>query len=220
MATPPPAKKQKVAKLYSAFFRKFLGSPDKVHATSSKNFKYYWVTEVESDGDWHLIALRANEIRDHHAEILQIAAKLRHAVLFRECIVWLVSDWINAERYIGRIKDRKLQKIAQNAFNTIAVKVSRAQHAMMAEIRQSPEGGSQAMQCLKDVKDKVHDERFNVWIVSLPGVLNCVKTEGFLPPTFRDLLDCTPGTDTLSNRFLCAVVDDEDLPWDITEEDW
>jgi hypothetical protein len=173
------------------------------------------------------------QIRDHHAEILQIAAKLRHAVLFRECIVWLVSDWINAERYIGRIKDRKLQKIAQNAFNTIAVKVSRAQHAMMAEIRQSPEGGSQAVQCLKDVKDKVHDERFNVWIVSLPGVLNCVKTEGFLPPTFRDLLgelmknravlvrtDCTPGTDTLSNRFLCAVVDDEDLPWDIAEEDW
>jgi hypothetical protein len=173
------------------------------------------------------------QIRDHHAEILQIAAKLRHAVLFRECIVWLVSDWINAERYIGRIKDRKLQKIAQNAFNKIAVKVSRAQHAMMAEIRQSPEGGSQAVQCLKDVKDRVHDERFNVWIVSLPGVLNCVKTEGFLPPTFRDLLgelmknrsvlvrtDCTPGTDTLSNRFLCAVVDDEDLPWDITEEDW
>jgi hypothetical protein len=173
------------------------------------------------------------QIRDHHAEILQIAAKLRHAVLFRECMVWLVSDWINAERYIGRIKDRKLQKIAQNAFNTIAVKVSRAQHAMMAEIRQSPEGGSQAVQCLKDVKDRVHDERFNFWIVSLPGVLNCVKTEGFLPPTFRDLLgelmknrsvlvrtDCTPGTDTLSNRFLCAVVDDEDLPWDITEEDW
>ncbi len=89
------------------------------------------------------------------------------------------------------------------------------------------------MQCLKDVKDRVHDERFNVWIVSLPGVLNCVKTEGFLPPTSRDLLgelmenrsvlvrtDCTPGTDTLSNRFLCAVVDDDNLPWDIMEEDW
>jgi hypothetical protein len=85
MATPPPAKKQKVAKvkapvvfkqaglgspdtclvvfeqefhvhstilkLYSAFFRKFLDSPDKAHATSTKNFKYFWVTEVENDGD-------------------------------------------------------------------------------------------------------------------------------------------------------------------------
>jgi hypothetical protein len=99
MATPPPAKKQNVAKvkapvvfkqaglgspdtclvvfeqefhvhstilkLYSAFFRKFLDSPDKAHATSTKNFKYFWVTEVENDGDWHLVALRANEVSFH-----------------------------------------------------------------------------------------------------------------------------------------------------------
>lgn len=28
------------------------------------------------------------------------------------------------------------------------------------------------------------------------------------------------GKDDLEDQFLCAEVDDEDLPWDITENDW
>jgi len=56
-----------VLKLHSAFFRKFLDSPDKVNATTTKNFKYYWVTKVDEDGDWQLITLRASEVRSHES---------------------------------------------------------------------------------------------------------------------------------------------------------
>ena len=49
-------------KLYSAFFRKFLDSPDKLNATNTKGFKYYWVTNIEEDGNWHLVAYRSDQV--------------------------------------------------------------------------------------------------------------------------------------------------------------
>ncbi|TVY80280.1 hypothetical protein LSUE1_G007023 [Lachnellula suecica] len=59
-------------KLHSAFFRKFLDSPDKAPAVDQvvnrsvaapasitpTRFKYEWITEIEAEGTWHLIAAR------------------------------------------------------------------------------------------------------------------------------------------------------------------
>jgi BTB/POZ domain len=47
-------------KIHSAFFRKFMDSPDKVNSTTMQDFKYYWVAETEEDGEWHLVALYDN----------------------------------------------------------------------------------------------------------------------------------------------------------------
>jgi hypothetical protein len=45
-----------ILKLYSAFFRKFMDSPDKVKlTTTATEFKYNWVSKVEKDDDWHLV---------------------------------------------------------------------------------------------------------------------------------------------------------------------
>jgi len=49
-----------VLKFYSPFFRAFLDAPDKVNASSVNGFKYYWVTKVEEDGGWYLVAAAAN----------------------------------------------------------------------------------------------------------------------------------------------------------------
>lgn len=60
-----------ILKLYSTFFLKFLDSPDKqlnhdvvcpslangrIFTVVPSTFKYEWVTEVEDDGGWHLVA--------------------------------------------------------------------------------------------------------------------------------------------------------------------
>jgi len=174
------------------------------------------------------------QIQDHHFDILPLAAKLRHAVLFRECLFWLVSDWTRANGNVAKIKGRKLQKIAQNAFNAVAAKVSRVQHRMMAEIWQSPEKSSRAVQSIKHVKTTVYDARSSSKVVCLPSILASVRSDGLAwPANCRELVgdllrnhsvlvhtDCIPGTGEMSNRLLCAVVDDEDLPWDVKEEDW
>ncbi|THV46569.1 hypothetical protein BGAL_0376g00170 [Botrytis galanthina] len=44
-----------VLKLHSAFFRKFLDSPDKKPAEPSAEFRYEWVSEIEEDGEWHMV---------------------------------------------------------------------------------------------------------------------------------------------------------------------
>ncbi|TEY31293.1 hypothetical protein BOTCAL_0804g00010 [Botryotinia calthae] len=44
-----------ILKIHSAFFRKFLDSPDKKPAEPSAEFRYEWVSEIEEDGDWHLV---------------------------------------------------------------------------------------------------------------------------------------------------------------------
>jgi hypothetical protein len=45
-------------KMYSAFFRKFLDSPDKEQTTNGVTgaFQYEWVTKVDEDGDWHFVS--------------------------------------------------------------------------------------------------------------------------------------------------------------------
>ncbi|TVY47964.1 hypothetical protein LOCC1_G002625, partial [Lachnellula occidentalis] len=42
-------------KLHSAFFRKFLDSPEKEIDTTSSGFRYEWVTKEDKDGTWSLV---------------------------------------------------------------------------------------------------------------------------------------------------------------------
>jgi hypothetical protein len=47
-----------ILKMHSAFFFKFLDSPDKDHSrpTPAGGFKYEWITKVDDDGTWGLVA--------------------------------------------------------------------------------------------------------------------------------------------------------------------
>src|ERR1039458_7906597 len=54
-----------VLKLHSEFFRTFLDSPDKAIAparTDMMGFRYEWITKVDDDGSWHLVALQKNQV--------------------------------------------------------------------------------------------------------------------------------------------------------------
>ncbi|KAF7958336.1 hypothetical protein EAE96_001887 [Botrytis aclada] len=44
-----------VLKLYTSFFRTFLDSPDKKSAEPSAEFRYEWISEIEGDGEWHMV---------------------------------------------------------------------------------------------------------------------------------------------------------------------
>jgi hypothetical protein len=54
-----------VLKMHSAFFFKFLDSPDKASpATVAPGvFKYEWVTKIDEDGSWSLVDARFIEVR-------------------------------------------------------------------------------------------------------------------------------------------------------------
>ncbi|KAF5872092.1 uncharacterized protein Bfra_009121 [Botrytis fragariae] len=50
-----------ILKLYSAYFRKFMDSPDKESAPPSAMWKYDWTGKVEQDGSWYVVDRRGQE---------------------------------------------------------------------------------------------------------------------------------------------------------------
>ncbi|KAF7943896.1 uncharacterized protein EAE97_005966 [Botrytis byssoidea] len=50
-----------ILKLYSAYFRKFMDSPDKESASPSAMWKYEWTAKVEEDGSWYVVDRRGQE---------------------------------------------------------------------------------------------------------------------------------------------------------------
>ncbi|TEY34313.1 hypothetical protein BOTCAL_0638g00040 [Botryotinia calthae] len=50
-----------ILKLYSAYFRRFMDSPDKVPAPSGAKWKYDWIGEAEEDGSWYVVDKRGQE---------------------------------------------------------------------------------------------------------------------------------------------------------------
>jgi hypothetical protein len=54
-----------VLKMHSAFFFKFLDSPDKTPpaTVAPGTFKYEWVTKIDEDGSWSLVDARSIEVR-------------------------------------------------------------------------------------------------------------------------------------------------------------
>ncbi|KAF7919804.1 hypothetical protein BELL_0052g00040 [Botrytis elliptica] len=52
-----------ILKLYSAYFRKFMDSPDKEPAPSSAAWKYDWTAKVEEDGSWYVVESKGQEFK-------------------------------------------------------------------------------------------------------------------------------------------------------------
>jgi hypothetical protein len=83
------------------------------------------------------------QIRNYSLIILPIAAKLCNALLFRECMLWLVSKWPNPE--IDEVEVLKLWKIVLNVSNTIGAKVCQVQHEILSQVGQSPKSVSEVV---------------------------------------------------------------------------
>jgi hypothetical protein len=63
-----------ILQLHSAFYFKFLDSPDKQLSTASSTgaSMYQWVTEIDSDGSWALVALSNKSVSNNCSEVLDI----------------------------------------------------------------------------------------------------------------------------------------------------
>jgi hypothetical protein len=74
-------------------------------------------------------------IRRYPREILIAAAELRHSVLFREALIFILNPWENPE-YL-RLEDPKLKKVAHIAYNALGAKVAKAHGETFITLRKS-----------------------------------------------------------------------------------
>jgi hypothetical protein len=162
------------------------------------------------------------------SKVLNAAIKLRHPDLFRECIVFLAGEW-DTEPVLSRY-DERIRKLITAARNRIGYNIAQAEKQILRLTAQSNHLQTEInkvklISCLsfpeyyRNLKDgqgtydtcNYGDEREEVEDILDTVLENNLKFGGS---------KCLSGKEPFENYFLCATVDDDDLPWDRSQNDW
>jgi hypothetical protein len=183
------------------------------------------------------------QIKTDPCAVFEAAAKLRHKVLFREALVWVVADWKSpAFKDEGALNSR-LRQIARCAYGEIAIMVSRSTSKIFDAFLAV--GCTEWLESFsKGVIDPQEEEYWNrneLYLsqrpaLSLPKFFRNIDYGDDLPddgstdPLYLSellwnnlvlgLAGRVAGMGDEEDCFLCAKIDDEDLPWDPEEHDW
>jgi hypothetical protein len=183
-----------------------------------------------------------NSIHSKPCAIFEAAAKLRHKVLFRDALIWVVGNW--TQQQIAELSDRRLRHVAQNVYGEISTMVSRATSKIIYVGLLARHPSSWLASVRHGIRSLNDEEQWDATALDL-----CDRPQLNLPKFFRNLADTDDSpedfevdhlclTDLLMNRlalggkwliagkisvegyFLCAAIEDEDLPWNPKETDW
>jgi hypothetical protein len=172
--------------------------------------------------------------------LLEAATKLRNPLLFRECLVWVVSPWLDREDLSEEITDPELEKIVFNVYNQIRTKVAEAQEAIQELV------GASLATAAAHQRGPQQIEKLRGWIeeatltsysrvtgrILLPHYFHMLYKKGLgsdiangaLSAVFANNLvfssQLEAGNGFYKEQFFCAEIADEDLPWDIDEQEW
>jgi hypothetical protein len=185
------------------------------------------------------------QINTDPCAVFEAAAKLRHKVLFREALVWVVADWKFPAFKEGELSNPRLRQVARCAYGEIATMVSRSTSKILDAFL--------AVGCTDFlvsfgmvVIDSQEEEHWNADLLylsdrsplSLPKFFRNIANNEFVPYETSIDPDSLYLSDLLRNNlvldqagrvagegdekdcFLCAKIEDEDLPWDPEEHDW
>jgi hypothetical protein len=176
--------------------------------------------------------------------VFEAAAKLRHKVLFREALVWVVADWRDpAFREKGGLSNPRLRQVARCVYGEIATMVSRSTSKILDGFLTPGCTGWLASfgKGVIDPQSEEHWDGEHKYLtdrlpLNLPKffrniVNNDITIDGMTldPLCLSDLLrnnlvldqaGRVAGLGDEKDCFLCAEIEDEDLPWDPEEHDW
>lgn len=162
---------------------------------------------------------------------IDIAYKLRNAELFRECVVHLAGDWGKHASEILEKIEPELKYVVMKARGGIALKIAKSMDVIL---KQSAE--ENFVKIFIDSHGYLETETLPTYFRRLLDALE--NYQGSMNPwTIGQLRDCLQpllankllffgGTSNIAgagvwkDNFLCAEVDDDELPWDLEQKDW
>jgi len=161
-------------------------------------------------------------------EIIFAAKKLRHPILFRECFIHLVSalHGFYSLSLPALRNDKDLWLVLNEGKSTLRGKILQAQHfvLMICLDRHLEEDLRLDMRNLYFHNQKNCSLRYRQLLAVLDKKEHFKAIESIEELLQNNLvLDQTnfgAGVGPYANRFLCAELADEDLPWDAAESDW
>lgn len=169
--------------------------------------------------------------------LLPLAQKLRHAVLYKECMIHIVGRWTIT--LISLITDTKLKKAAELARNSLSTMIAAAHVELVTRIRTNENASSQKRGDLRIAPDL--GDFLKTRSSALPAMyryfLNGVSADNYkgaslsTTPNVQHLMENklvlnteaargVAGVGAWENCFLSLSIDDEDLPWDVNEVDF
>jgi hypothetical protein len=173
--------------------------------------------------------------------VFEAAAKLRHKVLFKDALVWVVGNW----RYpaFKELSDRKLRQVARCAYGEIATKVASSSSSIFIGFTAVddeiwPESFRNSICEPQETWRVIREYLAYTEQINFPSFFHRIFEREDLPldVSMSDLnipgllrnnlvLDRSPRSPGESDGedeeyFLCAEIEDEDLPWDLEEFDW
>jgi hypothetical protein len=184
------------------------------------------------------------QIKSDPCVIFEAAAKLRHKVLFREALVWVVADWrLPAFKEEGGLFNPRLRQVARCIYGEIATMVSRSTSKIldafltagctewlesfsMGVIYPQQEEHWSTDQLYLSERPALSLPKFFQNIVNNDGLPDDVDIDPlYLSGLLRnnlvlDQAGRVAGEGSERECFLCAKIEDEDLPWDPEEHDW
>ncbi|CZR55437.1 uncharacterized protein PAC_05325 [Phialocephala subalpina] len=184
----------------------------------------------------------SDQIQKSANELYVAAAKLRNALLFRECLIWVVGPHNNP--VYKTLDDPRLRMVARCAHGEISTKIAsvtaralrRGTGDWVKMANSKPDRWAYGFDRLMfgPLYDGYYDN-MDMDAVHYPRWFRDIEQEG------DELLDDESGdfeglledklvldrgyhtagdADKYPDNFFCAQVSDEDLPWDVNETDW
>jgi len=170
-----------------------------------------------------------SEFVQRAGQIIIAAKKLRHPILFRECFIHIVSslhDFYSLSLPAFR-DDKDLWLVLIEGISSLRRKILRTHHLilMICLDRHLEEDLRLDM---RNAYFQNHPEYCSMGYRQLLAILNKEKhfkairsIEELLQNNLAlDRTNFSAGEGPYTNRYLCAELEDEDMPWDAAESDW
>lgn len=155
--------------------------------------------------------------------LIVYATKLRNAALFRECVVWLCSAWnelLGSEVLETLSLDHpKIYKVLKRACGDIALEAVGV-HDQILQYENSNSYDKGRLERVRKLRSESLDSAVFFHKFKKSGLDFSQKTKLDLDWLCQNRLAMNSDQAQLSKGFFCAVVEDEDLPWDINELEW
>jgi len=195
---------------------------------------YKILLALSAHAAFYVSPLLAEECFNHPVEILELAVKLRHPVLYRECLTQCMAPW-DKPRYL-QITDQTIRTIAETFHRRITRLIAQAQRDLLRDLAalepslrkfdsnmpwtglSIATNGSQIL-VLPSFYEKCYECPISDAGMEFKEALK-LAVEKRLQSGITDDKEKKLGKESYFDMPLYLEIDDKELPWDSREKSW
>ena len=166
-------------------------------------------------------------VQQNSGRFLELAIKLRNSTLFRDALILHVGNWgDDMDSHANWIDNRDLLKIVETARSKIAVLVAKVLKIGF----EGKQGATQLLNKHRAMATYLGEYALakHIRFIMEDSTLDNSDVLTEIRPAMRKLLDCklafgtncVAGSENYPHHFLCAEIEDDELPWDTSAVDF